>query len=125
MTASSFWVKTVALLAVIFGILTVISGGRVLFSAAGQQAAGDYVGFVVWFNFLAGFFYVIAGGGLWAGRRWSVKLALAITAATLLVLAAFAVYVLTGGPYELRTVIALIFRAVVWAGIYAITRLID
>jgi hypothetical protein len=117
-----FWIKAGAIFAIVFGILTIISGGRVLFSEAGRQEAGNYVGFVLWFNFLAGFFYVAAGGGLWAGRRWSVSLALAITVATLLVLAFFAAYVLTGGAYELRTVIAMIFRAVVWAGIYGLAR---
>ncbi|MCG3211055.1 MAG: hypothetical protein FOGNACKC_04692 [Anaerolineae bacterium] len=122
MVNSSVWVKAAALFAVIFGILTVISGGRVLVSDAAQQAAGDYVGFVLWFNILAGFFYVIAGSSLWAGHSWSVKLALAIAAATLLVLFLFAIHVLTGGAYELRTLVALILRVVVWAGIYLIAR---
>ncbi len=122
MVNSSIWVKSAALFAVIFGILTVISGGRVLVSGAAQQAAGDYVGFVLWFNFLAGFFYVIAGSSLWAGHYWSVKLALTIAAATLVVLALFTVHVLTGGAYELRTLVALILRVVVWAGIYLIAR---
>jgi hypothetical protein len=56
----------------VFGALTIASGGRVLFvSEAARVATGNYVPFVVWFNFLAGFAYVAAGVGLWLGRRGS------------------------------------------------------
>ena len=52
-----------ALVAVLFGAATVASGGNVIFGS-GAAAAGSYVPFVVWFNFLAGFVYVAAGIGL-------------------------------------------------------------
>jgi len=49
-----------------FGLLTVGSGGNTLFgSETAQQTAGAYVGFVLGFSFVAGFFCVIAGIGLW------------------------------------------------------------
>lgn len=61
-----------AVTAVVFGLLTIASGGRTLFGGeAARQAAGVYVSFVSWFNFVAGFAYVMAGGGLWARRRWA------------------------------------------------------
>lgn len=34
--------------------------------------------FVLWFNFLAGFAYIVAGVGLWMRRRWAMWLAVAI-----------------------------------------------
>jgi len=102
----------------LFGVLTVFSGGRVLFGPEeARVAAGNYVPFVLWFNFLAGFAYVAAGAGLWLWRRWAAWLALGIAAATALVFAAFGVHVAMGGAFELRTVAAMALRTLLWAGI--------
>ncbi|MBT4905978.1 MAG: hypothetical protein HOK98_07230 [Rhodospirillaceae bacterium] len=104
-----------AIVALAFGALTVLSGGRALFGAAEARAAmGDAVPFVLWFNFMAGFAYVVAGIGLIRRQRWAVWLSFVILAATVLVLLAFAAHVLQGGAYEMRTVGAMILRAVVW-----------
>ena len=47
--------KIAAWVAIIFGALTVFSGGRALFGGAEAEAAvGNAVGYVLWFNFLAG-----------------------------------------------------------------------
>ena len=83
---------------------------------------GAVVPFVLWFNFLAGFAYVAAGLGLWRGRRWAAALALAIFAATLLVLLAFALHVASGRPYEARTVGAMLLRSLVWGVIALVAR---
>lgn len=108
----------VSLLGIGFGLLTIREGGAVLFiDGAERQAAGDYVPFVLWFNFLAGFAYVIAGIGLWLRARWAVWLAIAIAAATALVFLAFGVHVLTGGAWETRTLVAMTLRTFVWVGI--------
>ena len=45
--------------AVVFGAMTVFSGGRALFGGADM---GAVVPWVLWFNFFAGFFYIIASG---------------------------------------------------------------
>ena len=85
--------------AVLFGLLTIVSGGRALFGGPEARAAvGDAVPFVLWFNTLAGFAYVMAGGGLFARQRWAVWLSVAILVATLAVFAAFGLHVLLGGP---------------------------
>ncbi len=56
----------ISLVAVAFGLLTIKEGGTILFGGeAARAAAGNYVPFVLWFNFLAGFAYVVAGIGLW------------------------------------------------------------
>ena len=112
-----------SLVALIFGAMTVFAGGTALFGGAGvQEAVGDAVPFVLWFNFLAGFAYMLAGWGLWTSRPWAPGLAGAICLATLGVLAAFLVHMFGGAPYEPRTLGALILRAGVWAGIFAVTR---
>jgi hypothetical protein len=112
------WIWSASIVAVLFGLLTIQEGGAVLFwSEAARRAAGQYVPFVVWFNFLAGFAYVAAGAGLWFRQLWAAGLAFLIAAATLAVFVAFGVHVASGGGYELRTVIAMSLRSAVWIAI--------
>ena len=113
--------RVVSLIAIGFGLMTIREGGAVLFvDGAARQAAGDYVPFVLWFNFLAGIAYIVAGVGLWMRRRWAAWLAIVITVATALVFLAFGVHVALGGGGERRTVVAMTLRTLVWAGIAAI-----
>ena len=110
----AIWVITIV--AFMFGLLTIKSGGSVLFiDGADRQAAGNYVPFVLWFNFLAGFVYIVAGAGLWLKKQWAAKLSVLIVVATLIVYAIFGLYILGGGLYEMRTVIAMSFRSIIWA----------
>ncbi len=110
--------RAAATVGTLFGALTVAAGGRVLFGGdAPKVAAGATVSFVLWFNFLAGFCYVAAGAGLWFRQRWAAVLSALIALSTVLVFAAFGVHVWLGGDFETRTVAAMTFRALVWAGI--------
>lgn len=110
-TQRSAWARAIAIGAMAFGLMTLKEGGSVLFiDGAARAAAGAYVPWVLWFNFLAGFAYVVAGVGLWRQQRWAAWLALAIAVATALIFAAFGVHVLGGGAYEQRTVLALALR---------------
>ena len=112
--------RIAAAIAVAFGMLTIMEGGTVLFgSEAARVAAGHYVSFVLWFNFLAGFVYVVAGAGLWAHRRWAVWLALSLVVGTVTVFAAFGIHILLGGAFEMRTMAAMSLRTTVWAVIFA------
>ena len=109
------WLATVA---IAFGVLTVLSGGRALFGGMDARAElGNIVPLVLWFNFLAGFVYAIAGVGLWMRRRWSLVLAVTIAAATALTFAAFGAHLYFGGAWEQRTLIAMSVRTLAWVGI--------
>ena len=113
--AGPWWLWGWGLLGVLFGLMTLNAGGTVLFGGPeARAAAGDYVPFVLWFNFLAGFFYVVAGVGLVLGHRWATWMALALFVATLLVFATFGMYIVTGQPYEVRTVVAMTVRTLFW-----------
>ena len=115
------WNGLMSLLAIGFGLLTLREGGAVLFvDGAARQAAGHYVPFVLWFNFLAGFAYIAAGVGLWMRRRWAVWLAIAIAVSTAFVFLAFGMHVVLGGAWERRTAVAMTLRTLVWSGIATI-----
>jgi hypothetical protein len=107
-----------AAVAVVFGIATLASGGRVLLGGEGvREAAGAVVPWVLWFNFAAGFAYVAAGVGFALRRGWAAPLALAIALASAVVLAALGMHAALGGAYEARTVAAMVLRCVVWMGL--------
>lgn len=117
----TFLIGVISLIAVGFGLLTIKEGGTILFGEeAARATAGNYVPFVLWFNFVAGFAYVVAGIGLWLQQRWAVWLAASLAAATALTFAAFGIHVLLDGLYEKRTVIAMSMRTLVWSTIAAL-----
>lgn len=108
----------VAVVGILFGIITVISGGRALFGGPEAAAAvGNAVPFVLWFNFVAGFAYVIAGAGLILGKRWAAWLSATIALATIGIFSAFGLHVVEGGAFEMRTVAAMSIRTLVWLAI--------
>ena len=103
------------MVAALFGLLTLISGGTALFGGPqAQAAAGAAVPFVLWFNFLAGFAYLAAALALWRGHPLAAPLALGIGLATLLVFALFGLAVWRGTPFEGRTVGAMVLRSGFW-----------
>ena len=106
----------IAVIAVVFGLLTIKSGGSVIFvDGIAREDAGHYVPFVLWFNFLAGFAYLLAGAGLFMKKRWAAGLSIVIAATTLVVFALFGLHILNEGMYEVRTIVAMSVRTVVWA----------
>ena len=112
------WVWTTSIIAVAFGVMTIKSGGSVLFfDGEARRAAGNYVDFVLWFNFIAGFFYVGTGIGIWLEKSWALAASITIAALTILVFGAFQIHVFYGGEYEQRTVVAMSLRTLVAATI--------
>ena len=104
-----------SVMAIAFGGLTIFSGGRALFGGTEAEAAvGNAVSFVLWFNFLAGFFYVLTGIGLLRRWQWSASAAVALALTTAIAAASFAIHVMTGGLYEMRTMGAMAIRLGFW-----------
>lgn len=117
------WLRILAIISVGFGILTIKEGGMVLYgNEAAVNEAGNYVPFVLWFNFIAGFFYIMTGVGLWLQRRWAVGLAIALAVSTALMFAVFGLHIYLGGAYAKRTLIAMTLRTSVWTIIAIIAR---
>ena len=114
-TGRPFGIWVVAFIAMLFGILTVKSGGSVLFiDGIAREEAGNYVPFVLWFNFFAGFAYLLAGAGLFLQKQWAVWLSPLIAVANAIVFSLLGLHILDGGLYETRTVVAMTLRTGVW-----------
>jgi hypothetical protein len=79
-----------------------------------RASAGNIVPFVLWFNFIAGFAYLMAGLGLLLWKRWAAQLSAGIAITTLAVFATFGIHVVLGGAFEARTVGAMMLRSIVW-----------
>ena len=104
-----------ALVAIAFGAVTIAVGGKTLFGGVqAGSAAGNIVPFVLWFNFAAGFAYVIAGIGLLLRKRWAAHLSAAIAVTTIAVFIALGIHIFTGLAFEARTVGAMTIRSTVW-----------
>src|SRR5512135_1587473 len=107
-----------AIAAIVFGVATVLTGGRAMFGASESRAHyGNVVPFVLWFNFFAGFVYIAAGVGLLLRRRWAAYASLFVAVSTILVFVAFGVHVIGGGAFERRTIGALTIRSLFWIAV--------
>ncbi len=109
------WLRGIAIVAIVFGAITIKEGGSVLFiDGEARQSAGAYVPFVLWFNFIAGFAYIVGGVGLFMNKRWSGALAIVIAVSTLVIFGFFIFHIYGGGAYETRTVAAMSIRSAIW-----------
>jgi hypothetical protein len=110
-------------LAVVFGLMTLFSGGMVLFGPTDARAeAGAVVPLVLWFNFASGVLYVLAGVGIFLAKPWGPLLAWLIVGALVVVMTAFGWHVLGGAPWEMRTLGALTLRLAFWIVVASLAR---
>lgn len=112
------WTSVAAIAAAVFGVATIVSGAGTLFGPQEvRAAAGAVVQFVLWFNFLAGFAYLVGAYALYRRRRWALGAAATIAGATAIVAIAFTVYTVSGGAFSWRTPGALLLRFGFWTAI--------
>ncbi len=120
----SIWL--ISSIAALFGMVTIKAGGSVLFfDGPAREAAGNYVQFVVGANFIMGFFYILAGIGIWLQKPCSLRIVAFLTSAILTVYAALGIHILMGRLYEMETVYVMAFRSLVWISIYISLRKIS
>lgn len=102
-------------LAAAFGALTLWSGGMVIFGPeTARITAGQIVPHVLWFNFLSGAVYIMAGVGIFLGHRFGNTLAMVLTLALTALFATFLVVIAVGHEWEMRTLGALTLRLGFW-----------
>ncbi len=103
--------KAAALAAVLFGIVTIIAGMRVLFGAD----PGYVVYFpLLYFNTFMGAVYVLVGAVAWKDLKAGVQGAAIVCALNLAVLGALLYSYAPNGHIAQTSLYAMTFRAVVW-----------
>lgn len=110
----------ISLIAIVFGLITLVQGGRTLFTESGRAAMGEIVMPILWYNFIAGFFYIVAGALAFRAISGSRVLAALIAIGNGTALSYLAWYISQGGLYEQRTVIAMSFRTLLWVVLTAL-----
>lgn len=107
--------KIAASVAVVFSLLTIVEGTRVLLGITQP----DYVVFapLLVYNVTMGVVGVFAGVALWINYGWSLRLTKIVVAAHIIVLLTAGVIYLSGNAVALHSVNAMIVRSVVWVAI--------
>ncbi len=116
MQTSRLMQNILALVAVVFGLVTIVSGSRVLLGAD-----PGYIVFqpLLLFNTAMGFIYVGAGVAAWRNLARGRTTAGAIFALNLVVLAATAALYSSGDSVAIESVRAMTLRTVVWLALFA------
>lgn len=107
----SVWIGSVIF---IFGLMTILAGGRSLFTESGIATRGNIVPLVLWFNFIAGFFYLLTSISVFKMKICVKKLSVTLAVSNTLVLAYLLNHIFQGQLYEYKTLIAMIFRTLFW-----------
>jgi hypothetical protein len=114
----SAWQRIAAVVAVLFGLATLMAGGRVL---AGYSDPG-YVVYqpLLIYNTAMGIAYVAAGALVWYDLQRGKYAALAIFILNLAVLADVVFLYTTGGDIAVESVRAMVLRTSVWLGLFLV-----
>lgn len=117
-------IRTVtALVAVIFGVLTVFVGGRTLLGFFDP----GYTVFLplLIFNFLMGFIYAGTGLLIWKSYPKALKAARTVFLLNLFVFLITSILYLSSDMVAMESVIAMTFRTGVWFAIFMVIRLLN
>lgn len=109
-----------AILAIVLGLLSIKEGGSVLLGLTTKPYV--ILPWLVWYNVVVGFLSVLAGRGMWLTRTWAVKLADTIVTLHGVVLMLLVVLYMFHEPVALTSVMAMLFRTLVWVGIVILLR---
>jgi hypothetical protein len=104
--------RVMSAVAVAFGLLTLVAGGRVLF--LGVDPGYEIFWPLLVFNTTMGIVYGIAGVAFWRDLHWSVRAAGTIVALNIAVLGMIGVLYTSVGGVAVDSLRAMAFRSAVW-----------
>ena len=107
--------RGIALVAIVFGLATLIAGGGVL---GGSDPGYTVLLPLLIFNTVMGFAYVAAGVTIWRGLAAGRYVAATIFLVNLLVLRGVGYLYATGSGVAIDSVRAMVLRTVVWLGVW-------
>ncbi|MGB3342996.1 MAG: hypothetical protein WBA61_03710 [Aequorivita sp.] len=101
----------IAIVLIAFASATLFMSSSVIFDWFGiREREGDYVPFIVWTNFIAGLLYLVAAYGLLKAEKWAFWILIGTTLFLAIALVVLALYINSGGAFELKNVGAMGFR---------------
>lgn len=113
--------NVIAIVLIAFALVTIFMSSAVLFDLFDiRLKVGNYIPFVVKTNLTAGFLYLLAAYGFINSNKWAFWAMLSVALLLFYTLTLTYVHIHTGGLFESRTIVALIFRIVftlVFAGL--------
>lgn len=111
--------KIVSVIAVLFSLLSIIEGLKVLLGISNQK----YIVFVplLIYNLVMAFVGLIVGGMIWFNSNKVFKRTSTITIIHLIVLITLVVIFITNGPVAPKSIKAMVIRSGVWLAITLIT----
>ncbi|HZH68941.1 MAG TPA: hypothetical protein VFD80_00635 [Flavobacteriaceae bacterium] len=111
MKKDKIYKNVIAAVLIAFALITIFMSSAVLFDWFDIRAnQGNYVPFVVKTNLTVSFLYLIAAYGFIQLRKWSFWVMLSTLLLLIYAFALFYLHMHSGGPYETRTIGAMIFR---------------
>lgn len=100
-----------AIVLIAFATATLFMSSSVIFDWFGiREMEGDYVPFIVWTNFIAGWLYLVSAYGLLKAQKWAFWILIGTTLFLAIALVVLALYINSGGVFELKNVGAMGFR---------------
>lgn len=100
-----------AIILALFAVLTLLLSSSVIFDWFGMRAKeGNYVLFIVWANFICSLLYLTAVYGFVKSKTWTSRILMIALVILIVSFIGFLFYINTGGIYETKTIIAMIFR---------------
>lgn len=113
MRRNNLYRNVITVILIAFALLTIFMSSAVLFDWFGMQAKqGNYVLFIVKTNLTAGFLYLIAAYAFIKRQQWAYWVLLSTALLLIYTSALLYVRIHTGGLYESRTIIAMVFRVI-------------
>lgn len=110
--------RILGLAALVFGAATLVSGGKMVFGSPEVWAsAGVVITWILYFNFAAGFIYILTGLFALLGRAETKMMAAGLAVANTVMLLLLLGFIATGGAFETRTLAAMILRSGFWVGL--------
>ena len=95
----------------LFALLTLFLSSSVIFDWFGMRAKEvNYVLFIVWANFICSILYLTAVYGFVKSKTWTSRILMIALVILIVSFIGFLFYINTGGIYETKTIIAMIFR---------------
>ncbi len=112
--------RLAALLALVIGLVTIVEGGVILLGI--ETKPYPVLPWLLRYNVAMGFVSLAAGYGLWREEGWAGMLSRAVLSCHGLVLLSLAGIHLLGMTVAVNSIMAMLFRTVIWTGINFLIR---